>query len=324
MNKCLITKLASVVDDDNLRGLGEFRFTISDYDTTSSEAFYIKRTDDVDFNIIALRGNFINSDGFDVGTILQVPVVDKQIRAASGSILSIPCKYTITSFRFGESSTPGCIFDLNECKDMLELTELTLSSKGLVYGNLSSLRSSSKLSNLNIKNQYNIQGDMSDLTVFSQLKTLNISGTNLKGSLLSISNIPITNLDISNASIDVDMSMLNESLTRLKAYDSKLIGDIAELSRLSSLNYIDCTRTKIYGSINNITLPPNIGTLNIISCSNVYGELETLLANQIGLFSENKSFKLYAKGTNITYEGSTINTGLQITFTASSYTVTTI
>lgn len=325
MSKCLITKLAEAVNDANLLKLGEVRFQVSSFENFSdTEPFYVAPTDGDSIKLSATSGHFLDSSGGNIGTELSLSK-KTGVRMSSGSTLVIDNKYHVKEILVASSAKPGLAVDFKDVKSMFNLSALRLSKEGQCTGFLIDMVNMTNLELFEVGEQMALRGNLNDLSTLMKLQTLNVSGTQIKGSTVSLAQLPLTSLYANDTDIEVLYSALPLSIERVRIYNSKCTDNIANIGKLPNLTYLDASNTQTCGDIGNVILSSTKETITVnVMGTNVSGAAEDFFESQIGVVESGAKIDFYAKGSQVTYNGSSMTTGLRATYTGTSYSVTSI
>ena len=224
MGNCLITKLKSVVSDDSILKLGEFRFSIAEYsDSDSLENFNIVPEVGVYLDIVALKGHFTNNSNNNIGTSIQVTSGGASVRATSGAVLSVPNKYLVREIKVGTSiGKPALKFDLSALQGMVDLTVLQLPRNCEISGDLSNLSELVNLTNLNLTRQRDITGNIDGLAKMSSLERLYLDQCfKVSGDLSKLKSLPLTTLSIPYTNIESDFNYIPTTVGQLYIYTTQ-------------------------------------------------------------------------------------------------------
>lgn len=174
MGKCLVTKLAGVVDNNDLERLGQFKITIAD-GGNPNYGVYMETSDKKKPNAyIEGNGNFIWVDSnLDAGKTAVLDGTRKLSVPAEGTTYDLYVKdiYKITSI---SNLSYGSTFDvavLRKCKS-LALLELQNTK---AYGHLSDIKDC-PLTSLNIVEALTLNSTLEELGVFTSLETITVGG----------------------------------------------------------------------------------------------------------------------------------------------------
>ena len=248
MNKCLVTKLQGVVNDNSLRKIGEgrFKFERTSAPNASTQKITLQFSEATDIEIIG-DGYFTDSSlATNKGKKLHLNQYESTDVYFSNDNLEI----SFEKYKLASCASPTLVIDLYELshsrlisnvsllnanvegdisalKDKAMITGINLRGKG-VFGNLSKIKDDTKILYLNLLGT-NVSGDLSAVSGMTQVNTLNLLGTNVSGDLSAVSGM--TQLT------DISLSKVTGNITNIKKAktiylsDSAISGDIASLPK---------------------------------------------------------------------------------------------
>lgn len=233
MGKCLVTKLKSVVDNNNLLHLGEMRIGFPKYTTTSGKArsITIKPSSAVTLSIVG-SGYFTDTTlSQNKGTTASLEAfVDNKLYISNDVVaVSVPDKYNLLHLFINCDS----LFDLDTIKYSKALEALDLYS-GSSVGDIASLNKLTSLTNLTLLKSKGIYGDISSLKNLTSLSNLYIDGCNkIAGDCASLEHLTSLRNEVRLVSNNLwvsDLSKFNKWVCRAITLNVKDIkGDIAML-----------------------------------------------------------------------------------------------
>lgn len=251
MEKCLVTKLAgAVTDNNNLLRLGEMRIKVGKVSdpTSVSQCFGINVTQDTKLEIIG-DGYFTDSSlAEDKGKELTItsfssPSRQTKVYYSNSDIeIAVLGKYDISNFQLGKEFSGNLSFDVENLKY----------SKSLVYID-------------GIKSQ--IYGDIVNFKDLTNLSALSLDYTQVYGDIANISKL--TNLNI------------------LKLRNTQVYGDISNFANLTNIYSFGLEYTKVHGDISVFKNFTNLLQVSFKGVSDIFGDPGTLPDN-ILFFSSNK------------------------------------
>lgn len=193
MGKCLVTKLKSVVDNNNLLHLGEMRISFPKYTGTTGKArpITIKSSSAVTLSIVgsgyftdatlsqnkgttASLNAYVDNKLYISNDVVEVSVSDKynllHVFIACDSLFDLDTlKYSkaLEALDLYNSSSVGDIASLSKLTSLVGIT--ILNPKG-IYGDISSLKNLTSLTVLYLNNCNKITGDCASLEHLTSLK----------------------------------------------------------------------------------------------------------------------------------------------------------
>lgn len=280
MNKTLVTKLAGIVENNDLLQLGEMRIFFSVDETPKKASRNVTLAFNEDVTVEVVGGYFTdntltenNGNTFRFSKNVQ----NNLIVSNSDCYIKVPNKYALT--KIGVNTLDGnnlvkstMFFDIEYLKYSKGLTEFNVMSTNVygdisnlnidtltvfsvsssnVYGDISVLGRNKKLPKIDIQNT-NLHGDISVFRGFDLLNSLNLSHTNVSGDISALSGLTgLTYLDFGYTNVSGDIAALSglTGLTTLIMRNSNVSGDLGSLSRLTKLSALSIRETKISGDI---------------------------------------------------------------------------
>lgn len=205
MNKCLVTKLNGVVNNNTILKLGEFRIKVIDA-PSSKRTIWLKANKEINLSIIG-DGYFLdNTDTNNIGKTLTLgPENMDEVHFSNGTYeISVTSKYDITEF---ETKASNCIFDLscfNYSKSIKRIVDKYFCITGKV--DLSNLTLLEEL----ILEKSNTSFDLSDVESLNSAKTIMLN--NVIGNVKSLYGLNSLNvLSLKNANVSGDIAKLPSS-----------------------------------------------------------------------------------------------------------------
>lgn len=221
MGKCLVTKLNGIVDNINLKKLGELRLNIQKSAALAADSRTITLSCYSPVDIEVIGGYFTDktfSENYGTTAKAEANITKELIVSNNDCILRIINKSDVISFKLGKNfAATDFIFDLSELKysgvttadffntynlagdisiikDIPQLKSITISSCGRCFGDIASLAKSENLEIFVASYCPKIYGDISSLVNNSKLKRLSLKGTAAFGDL---SYLPLSTFFIS-------------------------------------------------------------------------------------------------------------------------------
>lgn len=205
MNKCLVTKLNGVVNNNTILKLGEFRIKVIDA-PSSKRTIWLKANKEINLSIIG-DGYFLdNTDTNNIGKTLTLgPENMDEVHFSNGTYeISVTSKYDITEF---ETKASNCIVDLscfNYSKSIKRIVDKYFCITGKV--DLSNLTLLEEL----ILEKSNTSFDLSDVESLNSAKTIMLN--NVIGNVKSLYGLNSLNvLSLKNANVSGDIAKLPSS-----------------------------------------------------------------------------------------------------------------
>lgn len=228
MNKCLVTKLNSSVNNNAILKLGEMRFKVTSTANPTSASQLVA------FNFNKICEVKIIGDGYitdsnlsaNKGKSIVIPEnTSTDVYFSNGDYeVSIADKYSVAMFK-GYSNNAS--IDIEDFKYSNGLTFLiSLSQKS--FGDVSSLKNLVGLTSLNLSS-YSCTGKLSDLSRLTALTEMIFPNTKIEGDLSEISDLAKLTILYLPAGVSGNLSSLAKmtSLTDLEAFNS--VGDLSQL-----------------------------------------------------------------------------------------------
>lgn len=237
MNKCLVTKLNSSVNNNAILKLGEMRFKVTSTanPTSASQlvAFNFNKICEVkiigdgyitDSNLSANKGKSIvipentSTDVYFSNGDYEVSIADKY-SVAMFKGYSNNASIDIEDFKYSDkldtliSLSKESFGDVSYLKDLVGLTTLSLSSYNIT-GKLSDLSRLTSLTEITLSNS-KIEGDLSEISDLASLKTLYLP-VGVSGNVSSLAKMTsLTDLELSYSVGDLSQLPANIEFTQL-------------------------------------------------------------------------------------------------------------
>lgn len=212
MNKCLVTKLNGVVNNNTLLKLGEFRIKVIDA-PSSKRTIWLKANKEINLSIIG-DGYFLDNAGTNnIGKTLTLgPENMDEVHFSNGTYeISVTSKYDITEI---ETKGSNCIVDLsyfNYSKSIKRIVDKYFCITGKV--DLSNLTLLEEL----ILEKSNTSFDLSDVESLNSAKTIMLN--NVTGNVKSLYGLNSLNvLSLKNANVSGDIAKLPSSTYVLSVF----------------------------------------------------------------------------------------------------------
>lgn len=165
MNKCLVTKLQGVVNDNTLLKIGEMRFHVKAIDNSQIVSRTIVIGNDSEKEIKARvldnTGYFINDNGDNIGTefqgqVIKVPNIDFDFAVSS--------KYDFDYINGDTANFRNISFDISQLGYLPTSFRLFIFDRANLYGSIDSVNwSDTKIESLDIEGNTNVTGDINSL-----------------------------------------------------------------------------------------------------------------------------------------------------------------
>lgn len=228
MNKCLVTKLNSIVDNNAILKLGEMRFKVTSTanPTAASQlvTFNFNKTCEVkiigdgyitDSNLSANKGK----------SIVILANTSTDVYFSNGNYeVSIADKYSTVVFKGFSTNVSIDIEDFKYSNNLGTLLSLSKES----FGDVSCLKKLVSLKVLNLSS-YTATGKLSDLSGLTALTELSISNSKIEGDLSAISNLTSLKILYLPANVSGNLSSLANMTALTDLQISNAIGDLSQL-----------------------------------------------------------------------------------------------
>lgn len=264
MNKCLVTKLKGVVNNDSLPILGGMFIKINKVDTPTPYTQSIGLSVDKPVKIKIIGEGFFTDKGLTENKGKEITYgagSDSKIFVSNEDVtICVLDKYSISQIQNWDNSLDyptkqgtNKSFQLADLKYCTNLLSINFESNGVI-GDIAELKYAKTLVLLVINGNY-ITGNLSSLKNLSNLQTLSLSNTKINGDLSSLSNLTnLTSISIPSTYIAGDLSSLS-NLRKLKNFyidgtlSSPITGDVSSLNQLVELTYATITYGKFTGDL---------------------------------------------------------------------------
>ena len=247
MNKCLITKLDGVVNNNSLAKLGELKIKFTKGTKSGNRNITLQFSQKTE---IKISGDSAFSSGSKTLTLN----VDQQAQLGFNNMnemeISFP-KYNLKYFAINITDGGTAKFDIGELKYSKLLSSLNVSNTD-VYGDISSISGLVNLNSFRVKNT-KLYGDLAAVSNLLKLAAIDVSDANISGDLSAISNLSeLSYVYIQNSRITGNLSAISNlsKLVKFEATGLDLVADISAITNLSELSYLYVNKLK--GNINTI------------------------------------------------------------------------
>ena len=207
MNKCLVTKLAGIVDNDSLMKVGEFSISVNSVKspTQKSQSFIIRNSNNCVLRIVG-DGYFTNETlAANKGKSLAVNAgIQTTVYFSNGDYdIYISGKYSINLAEFY-----NCPINLDDFKYSYNISQITCS---IAFGSLKSI-SNKPLRKLVIFNANNVSGSFKDLKDLNFDYGFNISNISGIQNIEYLKNITCSEIGIQNCTLVGNVAILNNNV----------------------------------------------------------------------------------------------------------------
>lgn len=215
MGKCLVTKLNGIVDNINLKKLGELRLEIQKSLNLKADSRTITLNCNSPVNIEVVGGYFTNktfSENYGTTAKAEANIAKELIVSNNDCILRFVNKFDIYKFELGKNfSTTDFIFNLSELK-YSGITEAGFFNNSNLAENISVIKDISQLKSINISNTMCF-GDIASLADSKNIEIFIASYcTNIYGDISSLANnLKLKRLSVKGSSVSGDLSYLPSS-----------------------------------------------------------------------------------------------------------------
>ena len=318
MEKCLVTKLNAVVDNDNILRLGEARIKIAVDKTPSKQYLSISVASDTDLEIIG-DSYFTDSNlSVNLGKSKKVKPSDGEVKVYFNNAVAeigIRNKYNIRDIRFIGSKSmdlasfaytkslnainteyTGMYGDISSLKN-LSIGQIYLSGNK-IYGDIASLKNVTSLSRININDAPDVYGDLSNLSGLTNLDWLYFNHSGLTGSidsLRALTKLTSVNLENTNAQFTGNIESLSgmSTLFNFTCNNAALTGDLAKIPASCTLvNFANSSSTFTWS-----TRPASAKILTIQGSAKI-SNLDAMLIDQSSRDASTQSTKIISvRGT---------------------------
>lgn len=335
MKNCLKTKLKGVVNDNNLRKLGEWIIPVVKLGTVSYPSN--QQSISVAFNasvetpvLITVDGDGYFATSLEGLTpedgLTELLITDDSQKALyfanENYNIHISNKYLVTRFLInGQNASNRSIIVPN--LDELEYSPLTQIRFNYVNGTLNLASLSKNTTMLNIEGVASgITGDLDNLSTLTTLQYITLNSVPIVGNLSSLSALTgVKDLWIKNTDIEGNISSLTmPNLRNLQLENTRVSGNVSGLaSHADKLTIVLLHNTNISGDVAGIGAL-KVCTYIVLDNTSVEGTLESM-ASSAATYRNSGTMKVDAKNTGVTYQGNAF-VRATITFTGSGqYTV---
>lgn len=257
MNKCLITRLGGVVDNNSLPKLGELTIKFTKGTKSGNRNITLKFSQKTEIKISG-------DSAFDFGSKTTTLNAGQQAELSFNNMnemeISFP-KYNLQYLSVKITDGGTAKFDIGDLKYSKLLESLNISNTD-VYGDISSVSDLELLNGFRVANT-KVYGDLSAISNLSELKIAELSDTAITGDLSAISNLSkLSYVFLQGSRITGNLSAISNlsKLTKFQASGLDLVADVSAIANLNELYYLYVD--KLMGNINTIN---NLQNLRVLS-----------------------------------------------------------
>ena len=306
MNKCLITKLNRIVDNNSLFKIGEMSIKISRVSSPNvkTQSFNFKFSKETKLEIIG-DGYFTDASlSPNKGKTLVIPAGSKtDVYVSNGDFeLRILNKYNLRTISFvaegqiyQKDDVANKTMDIGSLAYSTLINEIRLTNTN-VYGDIAALKRLSEV--ILVELSYTkVYGDIANVKECNLISTLRFSNTQVSGDIQALQNLTeLVTFTISNTQVSGNIAAMS-GLTKLTSYDvtnTSVWGDISSIQNLSKLTSVNFMYTGVTGSVSSLK---NLTLLRdcYLYAGSFSGDLALLPASCSYI-----SFR-YDKGSNLTW-----------------------
>lgn len=322
MAKCLVTKLQAVVDDDNLKKMGQIDFVASGI--TTGDNGYIRVVDGI--------GGYIVADGtmYSDGARTQAIGNTAEITAASFGVtfsndttrISVISKYGITRYETGVAIKIADVGDLAYSPNPVIVSYFAGLGTPIIYsGNIDDLAVRPSKSVIFQKKQDAVTVDLRNLCgSIGNLDKFGFDANGFTNSTVSLRDSEIKGDISAFAAFNSDWKTVVKTITTNQANVGKIYGNIEAFKDYSGIVMFDLNYINITGSL--VIALGHMVNLESIAIGGHTGAED--LANLFDALHTNGktsgSIQIWP-GANKTVNGTPWVSGNTVTFTASGWTV---
>ena len=293
MNKCLVTKLNVIVNNDSLLKLGELRIKIDKVQSPSKSNRSLTIAVNSSTNIRIIGEGYFTDENLSANkgkSLILNPESLNYIYVSNNDVtVSVENKYNLTKIWCNAAQNP----------------DASGTGHNNIHLNIDDLKFSTALNTLNLSNT-SIEGDIAAVKNLTRLSYLNLSNTSIEGDIAVVKNSTALNtLNLSNTSIEGDIAVVKNlvNLTILFSRGNNTTGDISTISSLTKLN--QCQLSSVTGDISAIN-NTKITDIIISNSGGLTGDIAKLKSDfkYLGLDGDSTStFTWSSRDTNSTIFG---------------------
>lgn len=270
MNKCLITRLSGVVNNNSLPKLGELTIKFTNGTKSGNRDITLKFSQKTEIKISG-------DSAFNSGSKTTTLNADQQAQLGFNNMnemeISFP-KYNLQYLSINITDGGTAKFDIGDLKYSKLLETINVSNTD-VYGDISCILDLELLSEFRVANT-KVYGDVSAISNLSKLTVIDLSNTVITGDLSAISNLSeLSYAYLQGSRITGNLSAIS-NLSKLVRFESTGLDLVADVSAIANLNellylYVD----KLKGDINAINNLQNFRVL-VSTAAEMTGDLALL------------------------------------------------
>ena len=270
MNKCLITRLGGVVNNNSLQKLGELTIKFTKGTKSGNRNIILKFSQKTE---IKISGDSAFSSGNKTITLNAGQQSQLFFNNMNEMEISFP-KYNLQYLAINITDGGTAKFDIGDLKYSKLLETINVSNTD-VYGYISSVSDLELLNSFRIANT-KAYGDVSAISNLSKLKAIDLSNTAITGDLSAISNLSeLSYAYLQGSHITGNLSAIS-NLSELVSFEASGLDLVADVSTIANLNellylYVD----KLMGNINTINNLQNLRAL-VSTAAEMTGDLALL------------------------------------------------
>lgn len=257
MNKCLITRLGGVVNNNSLPKLGELKIKFAKGTKSGNRNITLKFSQKTE---IKISGDSAFSSGSKTITLNADQQAQLEFNNMNEMEISFP-KYNLVYLAINITDGGTAKFDIGDLKYSKLLENINVSNTD-VYGDISSISGLKNLINFRVGNT-KLYGDLAAVSNLLKLTVIDVAGSSISGDLSAISNLSeLRYVQIQGSSISGNLSAISNlsELVKFDARDLDLVADVSAITNLNELLYLYVDKLK--GNINTIN---NLQHLKVLS-----------------------------------------------------------
>lgn len=228
MNKCLVTKLNGIVNNNAILKLGEMRLKVTSTANPTGASQLITFNFNKDCEVKIIGDGYITDSNLseNKGKSIVIPAnISTDVYFSNGDYeVSIADKYSIVVFKGYSNNASINIEDLKYSNGLTFLWSQSQKS----FGDLSCLKDLVGLTNLILVSS-NYTGKLSDLSRLTSLTELNISDSKIEGDLSEISDLASLQTLYLPAFVSGNVSSLAKMTSLAYLQITNAIGDLSQL-----------------------------------------------------------------------------------------------
>lgn len=270
MNKCLITRLSGVVNNNSLPKLGELTIKFTKGTKSGNRNIVLKFSQKTEIKISG-------DSAFTSGSKTTTLNVDQQAQLGFNNMnemeISFP-KYNLQYLAINITDGGTAKFDIGDLK-YSKLLEMINVSNTDVYGDISIVSDFELLTGFRVANT-KVYGDVSAISNLSKLKVIELANTAITGDLSAISNLSeLSYVYMNDSRITGNLSAISNlsELVRFEATNLDLVANVSAIVNLNKLLYLYVDKLK--GDINTTNNIQNFRVL-VSTAAEMTGDLALL------------------------------------------------